>query len=612
MKQSRFVENVKKLLDVGSNSSVTAISLLLILISLALSTPTPCRAATLLVRWEFASEIELATPLVGEMKVEDVKIQNVLRYSYICVNEEDSPFPLNVSKRTFLWKSDNLTVQSAIIVDNLGNSFTPLTDNDYIMNSNYEVTIAPHSMYNASLIMVLLPGALYYSSFQAWSFGVYLRSELPVKASITVPTSFSVPFYTVGAEYDRDQNHKILSWQNSPPQALNVTVVFLPFLYNPETKSFNFSMDISAVFPIVANIKATVTQEFGSLSEYNGLKAPQIFKLPVLFPPSGKNVTVLSVYDIDGQCMKLSDPLSEINYVNQGTYYPDYKNREVIVYPRANTYENHYDYAVSVTFDFGNDVPANVTFGPLMPYDCTCKFNVINVSATGDWKQNLTQNIVVEFQLPQGTQPYQNDDYTIDYENGRYTVRFVNASSELTSGKWEINFVIIRLQSFFDWEMLSIAYLAIMVTIMVVLHFVHPAALLKSKWKLQLGDNTKKVISYLTTLGIGPGLIVYEVTILGDWFWDVVTQKTIFTLLLSLQVGLTVAVFVLAQEWKFKQQTKGEGDKQTKVKAEKPKDEKTSVGKLHGLPCARGLRKAKIACHPSPRGAGSLLNSIRR
>jgi hypothetical protein len=549
---------VNKLLDVGSNSSVIALSLLLILTSLVLSTPTPCSAADLLERYQFASKIELAAPLPSELRVEDVKIQNVVRLSYICVNDEDLPVQKNITEGKVVWKSNNLTIQSASIIDNMGDNFTPLNYSGYIMNPSLEGTIQPHSMYNLSLIMVLMPGAIYVDSLQAWEFGTVLGSALPTEASITLPIDFSVPFYAIGAEYDRDQNQKILTWQNSPPQTINVSAVFLPFLYNPETKSFNFSMDISSVYPVVANIKATVTQEFESLSEYNGLKVPQIFKLPVLFPPSGKNITVVSVYDIDGQCTKLLEPLSEINYANQGTYYPDYKNREVIVYPRVNMFENHYNYAVSVTLNFGNDIPANVTFGPQMPYDCTCRFNVINVSTRGDWKQNLTQNTVVEFQLPQGTQPYQRNDYTIDYENGRYSVRFVNASSDLTNGEWEIKFVIIRLQNFFDWELLSIFYLVIMIIAIVVLRFADSAALLKSKWRLQLGDNTKKGISYLTTLGIGPGLIAYEVTILGDWFWDVITQKITLTVLLVLQVGLTTAVFVLAQKWKFKQQTTGE------------------------------------------------------
>ena len=70
-----------------------------------------------------------------------------------------------------------------------------------------------------------------------------------------------------------------------------------------------------------------------------------------------------------------------------------------------------------------------------------------------------------------------------------------------------------------------------------------------------MGNKAGKLISYLTS-GIWFALFVYEVNILGDWFWDVVPEKTLLTILLTLQGGLTIAIPVLL--WKLEQQTTGE------------------------------------------------------
>jgi hypothetical protein len=113
----------------------------------------------------------------------------------------------------------------------------------------------------------------------------------------------------------------------------------------------------------------TITEEFTSLSEYNGLVAPQIFWIVIPFPPSGNNTLVESVYDINGSCEKLPFALSDINYAYSGSYYPDYKNQEVIIYPRARVVENLYDYVVSVTFDLSMNSPSNATFRLKWPYD---------------------------------------------------------------------------------------------------------------------------------------------------------------------------------------------------------------------------------------------------
>ncbi|HVP41479.1 MAG TPA: hypothetical protein VMS95_05970 [Candidatus Krumholzibacteriaceae bacterium] len=241
--------------------------------SLALSTPVPSRAANLLARMQFVSQIELATPLPSVMKVEDVKIQNILRISFICVNVEDSPAPLNITQGTINWHSGNFTVQFATIVDNLGHQYAPSIYNESVATPSYNVTIEPHSMYNVSLFMVLMPGAFYSSSYQAWFFGTRFGSILPIEASITFPSNFSIPFYTIGANYSIEQNYKVLTWQKPPQQTLNVTAVFLPFPYNPQTISFKYLTDISSIFPVPANSKTTVTQGSESLSEYNGLKS---------------------------------------------------------------------------------------------------------------------------------------------------------------------------------------------------------------------------------------------------------------------------------------------------------------------------------------------------
>jgi hypothetical protein len=305
-------------------------------------------------------------------------------------------------------------------------------------------------------------------------------------------------------------------------------------------------MDISSIFPVPTNIKATITHEFESISEYNGLEVPPIFELPVLYPASGEDIQVMSVYDSEGKCNKTLEPFSEPSDTSRGSYFNDLQNRKVIVYPRAKVYENHYEYTVSVTFDFGNNIAANVTFGLLMPYEEAVIFNVLNVSATGDWKQNVTQSITIEFWLPEGTRPYQSNDYTIGNEDGRYVVRFVDTSSKLESGKWQINFYVVRLYNFFIAEVVLTVTLAVILIVMAVFR------------KRQLNNTVRRLICYLIPLTTGSGLFAYEFYIIGDWIWNVLTQKLLFTILLLLQACLAVAVFMLAQKWQFGRQTTSE------------------------------------------------------
>jgi len=558
---------MSKFLTEVSRGHVIALSMLMILTGLFLSAPSPCRAANPSESYEFVSEIELAAPLPTEIKVEDVQIQNTIRISYVCTNAEYSPVPWNISQGKVVWKSENLTVQSANITDNSGESFPLLNYSGYIMNPPLEGMIKPNSTYVLTLTMVFMPGALYSDSYQAWEFGTVLNSALPTEANITLPVNFSVPFRGIGARYSKGENHKIYTWQNSLGEPLNISVVFLPFPYNPQTIFLNFSSDISSVFPIWGGAMATETQEFTSLSEYNGFVVPQIFEIPVMFPPTSDNNTqVTSVCDSEGPCAKLPERLSEVNYSNSGKYYPDKVNQVVYVYPRATSTENLYDYIVTVTFDLGKLLPFNATLKDklLRPYDCISRYT-INLKPSGDWELNLTQGTIVQFWLPQGTQPDERPNYKTYYDSakGRWSVTFVNASSEWTTGIWEIDFSILRLRDLFNWEIISIVYLAIIVVLAAVLRFVKPANFLGTnwklhleKWKLHLGNKTRRSISYLAALGIGPGLFVYEVTgVLGDWFWDVIPGKTVFTVLLIVQGCLTIAAPILVNKWVWQQTT---------------------------------------------------------
>jgi hypothetical protein len=532
----------------GFNGRVIGLSLLLILTGLVLSTSTLCRAANLSERYQFDSKIELATPLPSEMKVEDVKIQNVLNISYICVNDEDFDVQKTISQGQIAWEPKNLTIQSASIIDSLGETFPFINYSGIITNPELSGIIPAHANYTLSLIVVMIPGASYVSQFQAWQFAVSTNTSLPVQASVTFPSDFSIPFFAVGAEFTKDQGHKIYTWDNSPSQEmLNISVVFLPFPYNPETKSLKFFWDIPSIFPVPTNIKVTMTHEFVSLSQYNGLNVPQIFSVPVLFPASGKDIRVLSVFDADGQYSKLYYPLLEPSNADYGTYYPDYDNSIVVVYPRSRSHGNHYYYDVSVTFDFGNEIPANVTFGFLMPYDASTVFTLVNIEPAGDWKLNMTQDAILEFLLPHETRPYPNSDYASDINgDGRYIVKFLlNTSLEVTSGIWKIDFYISGLFAFFWTEVAAILIYSLAIFGVVVFRKRHS--------RNPIGKMTSYVIPSLSL----SGFIGAEYLIVGDLFWNIIFQRPVFTALLIIQVVLYVMVIV-AQKWRFKQQTTDE------------------------------------------------------
>jgi hypothetical protein len=200
-----------KFLPRGSNNYTIALLLLLVLASLSLHIPSSTRAAAdLSEKYQVTSTIELAAPLPpNHITVGDVKIQNVLNMSYICINQEDSPVPWNISQGELTWKSNNLTVQSVSITDNLGGNFTHLNYSNLYMNPPLHGTIPPNFTYVLSMVMVLNPGALYIDANKAWEFGTTLVTNLTAEASIIFPINFSVPYYSSGAAYSRNQYHKI-------------------------------------------------------------------------------------------------------------------------------------------------------------------------------------------------------------------------------------------------------------------------------------------------------------------------------------------------------------------------------------------------------------------
>jgi len=538
---------VQKLSVGGFKDHALAFSLLIVLTGIALSTSPVCKAQNLFERYQFDSKIELAAPLPSEMTVEDVKIQNVLNISYTLINAEDLDVQKTIPVGQLLWDPENLTIQSAKVTDSLGENFPFINYSGIITNPELSGIIPAHGNYTLSLIIVLIPGASYISQFQAWQFAVSINTTLPAQIRITFPSDFSIPFFATGAQFTKDASHKFYTWVNSlSEEMLSASAVFLPFPYNPETKSLKFFWDVPSVFPVPTNIKETTTQEFESLSQYNGLNVPQIFSIPVLFPASGKDIRVVYVFDTDGQYSKLSDPLSEPNNADYGTYYADYINSIVTVYPRARLHGSHYYYDVSVTFSFGNEIPANVSFGVQRPYDGSTIFNIVNVRPSGDWKLNLTQGTIVEFMLPQGTQPYPSSDYTIGLdENGRYIVRFVNASLELTGGTWRIDFYIVRLYSLFWTEVASIAIFVLAIIIVVIFRKYHS--------QNPVGKMTSYVLPSLSL----SGLVGVEYLIAGDLFWNIIPQKIVFTGLLITQVVLYV-MLVVVQKWKFEQKTTDE------------------------------------------------------
>ncbi len=530
----------------GLNRRAFAVLLSLIMAGLAISTPIPCKAINLSETMEFASKIQLAAPLPSVMKVEDVKIQNALRISYILVNDEASSIQLNVPQGTLKWQYGNLTLQYASIADSLGNSYAPLAFNGSVMNAQLEVAVEPHTMYNLSLSMILIPGALYDTSYKAWFFGAHLGHILPIEATISLPADFSIPFYSAGAEYRRDQNYTILTWQKPPAQALNVTAVFLPFSYGPETKSLSFKFDLPQIFPIATNTQATMTQEFESTSSYNGLEVPQISEVPILFPSRGKDIQVTAVFDSGGQCNRTFEPISQPADAYRGNYYVDLDNQEVIVYPRALEYENRYEYRVSVTFDFGNDASGNVTYGSLMPYEGRSVFGILSLDVTGNWKLNMAQGLIVEFWLPEGTLPYPSNNYTTDYKDNRYIVRFVNAPSALTSGTWKIDFYIARLKNLYLAETFSIIMLTAILLVMLILHLGRQGTLVK---KIRPGTTAGILIQFASAVFLGVA-IIYEFNTIGDWLSNLITRKPLLVSLLVFQVILTMTVFFFAQKLK--------------------------------------------------------------
>jgi hypothetical protein len=107
-----------KFLIQAPRDQIIAISLLIMLSSFLLFVPTPCRAENPVESYQFVSEIQLASSLPTEMKVEDVQIQNVVRMSYVCTNEGTSDIPWSINQGRLTWEIGNYTVQSANITDN--------------------------------------------------------------------------------------------------------------------------------------------------------------------------------------------------------------------------------------------------------------------------------------------------------------------------------------------------------------------------------------------------------------------------------------------------------------------------------------------------------------
>ena len=408
------------------------------------------------------------SPIAPGLTPDKFNFSTSFQISRCYFNPENANCLLTILQGTLQWPTQGAPVHNIAVFDNLGHDFSPIINNETIINPSAEVMVPPLFNYKISLFLETEGAIGFDSQNMTYLFEFRVQTPVPTLLCVRIPQNFTVTECTSGYTQTSEGQLVAFRWNVSPNENLNCSVRFLPFHIQPTTRSMKLTVDIPTVFPISGFIKGTLEVTFETPVTFSIWRIIPIFEFPVTFPYGTSNVTVETISDGKGKCDEISKRLDKPDNTSLGRYFVDYGNKVVFVYPRPSYEGNFYEFRVQATFVYPNDRITEIVplEAPFWPFRYVSRLTLLNITTSGSWILNVTGSFEVRFMLPSGTEPVSSESGSpvIGIDQDRPVASFVYDSPlTLSSGKWTVAFDVISLRNLFVLQAFSVLALFVLI-----------------------------------------------------------------------------------------------------------------------------------------------------
>jgi hypothetical protein len=413
------------------------------------------------------------------------------------------------------------------ITDNLGNSFSPIINNNSIMTpfiSN--ITIPSFFEYRITLHFRTIDDVEFLdeiSNFVMSYTETQTGSPVPMIVTFRLPRDYSVFQQTEGANITIDNQYNSFTWQFTQGRDVQCFAVFMPYSIKPTVRSMAFT--IEALTPSARSmLRETFSMTYDLIGTVMIWNISLVMPISVGFPNNMSGTEVESVSDGQGVCELRTLPIDVESGDPLGKYFVDNSNKVVKIYPR-NTYQDETQkFDVKITFIVPNNSSSdpddpNIPFW--QPYRGFTKFTPnFDPNNSSILLLNITGNFKVTFVFPPEQEPISSiDEETFALgksEDGRTTAVFnYNSPINLPQESWGVIFDNISQRDFHNYQSANILVLIIGIVVVSV------ALLLVSKTALfQTNIGVFEAVFELISLSaiLGSVVVNFKDFIVLGWF----------------------------------------------------------------------------------------------
>ena len=357
----------------------------------------PCTKAETVNHQETSISVRSAVPITSNLSLNDFRFESLYVVSLI-YSKTTSGTTLRIPESTFKFSHINCSVKDVRIFDNLNNSFQVNDDGATITNKEIEVNIPASFEYNFSLSLTSQTEIF----FDGVSYVLPVNINPPPDVlTIKFPRNYTIRETSPMVPKETTNEFIVLTWQKAPI----VTVKFLPFILQFTLTSTKGTFEIASVFPTKAQVSLTEERTFTVPRKFSVWDITPFISMSYDFPPYIENVEVVKVWDGIGQCNEIHQYVLNPTANEAGTYYVDYKNRVLYVYPRYNYKGEFYQYLIGYEITSSPNVEslqATIIFQePYMPYRFESSCVMFLTDSTYDWKIGFTETPTLKFILPE-------------------------------------------------------------------------------------------------------------------------------------------------------------------------------------------------------------------
>ena len=420
----------------------------------------------------------------------------------------------------------------ASIIDNLGNSFSPII-NDTSISTPFITNIAVPSSFEYRI-------TLHFKTTDDVRFDdkvnnfvmAYVQNQIPVPMTITfrLPNDYSVFQQAEGASKSTGGQYNLFKWDFDQGENVQCYAVFLPFSIQPTVRSMGITIE-ALTSSVNSGLRETFSLTYDLIGTVMIWNVTLVMPINIPFPTNINGTWVESVIDGKGACELRTEPINQKTGDPLGKFFVDNTNKLVTVYPRNSYQDVTQKFDLEITFVVPND-PSDNNISVDIPFWEPYKgFTglVFNFYDSPLLHLNMTGTFRVTFVFPSGVDSFSSPDgesFVEGEEGGKPTVTYLyNSPINLPKKQWVVLYDTISRRNFLTNQEINILLLIVALGSIVIV-----TKTLKTKTK-------KALVGLLLTLA--PLTLVIEnfreFVVLG-WFNFFVIVCTVIEVLFSIGV----------------------------------------------------------------------------